>query len=298
MPTAHRAPGKLTLAAFAMLVTLGGANFVAVRTSNKELAPLWGAGLRFALAAVLFTALAAARRLRWPRGRVLAHTVLYGVLGFAVSYALLYWALVRVTAGVATVVLAAVPLATLLLAVAQRLERMSLRAAVGGVLAVVGIAWMSLGTSRVALPLSALVALVAAVLAIGQSVILAKRLASNDPVVTNAVGMLAGAALLLAASAVAGETWLLPRRADVVWSVVYLVLPGSIGLFLLVLFVVRAWTASASSYAFVLFPVVTLALGALLTDEPVTARAAVGAALVMAGVWFGALSAPRPSAVT
>jgi drug/metabolite transporter (DMT)-like permease len=44
------------------------------------------------------------------------------------------------------------------------------------------------------------------------------------------------------------------------------------------------------SPVFVLFPVVTMGLGAWLANEPVTAQAAAGAALVMGGVWFGALS--------
>jgi hypothetical protein len=44
---------------------------------------------------------------------------------------------------------------------------------------------------------------------------------------------------------------------------------------------------------FVLFPVVTIALGAWLADETVTKEAVTGAALVMLGVWFGALS-PSP----
>jgi drug/metabolite transporter (DMT)-like permease len=41
---------------------------------------------------------------------------------------------------------------------------------------------------------------------------------------------------------------------------------------------------------FVLFPVVTMGLAAWLIEEPVTLPAVVGAAMVMAGVWFGALS--------
>jgi drug/metabolite transporter (DMT)-like permease len=41
---------------------------------------------------------------------------------------------------------------------------------------------------------------------------------------------------------------------------------------------------------FVLFPIVTMVLGAWLANEPLTVRGALGAALVMSGVWFGALS--------
>lgn len=283
-------PDALTLGTFAVAVTLGGANFLAVRLSNRELQPFWGAGLRFALASLLFVLITLGLRLRWPRGRQLALTLAYGALNFAVSYALVYWALVRVTAGVAVVVLAVVPLVTLLLAVAQGLERLHLRGVVGALLALAGIAWMTLRPQQVVLPLSALAAIVAAALAIAESIILGKRVAANHPAVTNAVGMMIGAALLLALSAAAGERWVLPRRAEAVWAVGYLVTLGSVGLFVLVLLVVRRWTASATSYMFVLFPVVTLALGAWLADEPVTGEAVTGAVLVMVGVWFGALS--------
>ncbi|MDQ3781342.1 MAG: EamA family transporter [Actinomycetota bacterium] len=300
MEGSTRPAGGFVLAAFALAVTLGGANFLAVRFSNRELAPLWGAGLRFSLAAALFVVIAVILRLRWPRGRQLWVTVVYGLLGFALFYALMYWALVRVTAGVATVVLAVVPLVTLLLATAHRLERLQRRALIGALLALVGLGWMAVGPREVVLPLPALLAMVAAAICVGESVVVAKRLSGNHPVMTNAVAMVTGAAALLAMSAVAGEDWVLPRQPEVVWSVAYLVTLGSVGLFVLALLVVRHWTASATSYMFVLFPVVTMLLGAWLADEVVTVHGVVGALLVGAGVWFGAVSpaARRASAIT
>ena len=45
--------------AFAGAILIGGSNFVAVRYSNRELDPLWGAGFRFALAAAVFGVLVA-----------------------------------------------------------------------------------------------------------------------------------------------------------------------------------------------------------------------------------------------
>lgn len=289
----RQAPGGFTLAAFGLAVLLGGANFVAVRISNQELAPFWGAGLRFGLAAALFIVIALALRLRWPRGRQLAMTTVYGALAFAISYALLYWALIRAKAGTATVVLAGVPLVTLLLATAQRLERLTPRAVAGSVLALAGIAWMVLGSQALTAPIGAVVALLGAIVAIGQSIILGKRLSGNHPVVTNAVGMATATLLLLTLSASVDEPWAVPRQPGVVAALAYLVTLGSGGLFVLVLLVVRTWTASASSYMFVLFPVVTLALAAWLVHEPITVPAVIGAALVMAGVWFGALSSTR-----
>lgn len=290
MNGAGRSPDALTLAAFLASVVLGGANFLAVRFSNRELEPFWGAGLRFGIAALVFITIALVLRKTWPRGLQLRRTVLYGVLAFAASYALMYWSLVRVTAGVATIVLAIVPLVTVLLAAAHGLERVGARGAIGALLALAGIAWMMIGPQPVDVPAGALAAMLAAALCIGESIILSKKVSDNHPVVTNAVGMTAGSLLLLVLSAAAGESWVLPQASEVRWALGYLVTLGSVGLFVLVLVVVNRWTASATSYLFVLFPVATLVLGALIADEPVTAQAVIGAVLVMAGVWFGALS--------
>ncbi|MEX2280106.1 MAG: EamA family transporter [Acidimicrobiia bacterium] len=287
-----RPPSATTLAAFTAAVVLGGGNFLAVRFSNRELAPLWGAGLRFGVAALVFVGIVVTMRLRWPRGRVLTLNIAYGLLSFAVFYALVYWALVRVTAGVASVVLAAVPLVTLLLATAHRMERITWRPVAGAVLALAGITWMTIGPQEVVLPLTALGALFLAIVCVGESVIISKKLSANHPAMTNAVAMIAGAGALLGMSAVAGDPWILPTEPEVVWSLVYLVTFGSVGLFVLILLVVRHWTASATSYLFVMFPLVTMLLGAWLADEPITSQGVTGAVLVMAGVWFGALSRP------
>jgi drug/metabolite transporter (DMT)-like permease len=285
--------GAGTATMFAAAVFLGGANFVAVRFSNRELAPFWGAGLRFALAASLFVIICWYLRLRWPRGRELVLFGVYGLLSFALSYALMYWALVRVSAGLAAVVLAAVPLVTILLAAAQRLEVLSRRAVLGAVVALIGILWKTLDLDGIELQVGGLLAMLAATLTVGQSVIIGKRISANHPAMINAVGMAAGVPVLLLISLVAGETWALPRQPEVVWSVLYLVTLGSVGLFVLFLLVIRRWTASATSYAFVLFPVVTMVLEALVGDVPLTVRGVSGAALVMAGVWFGVFARSR-----
>ncbi|HEX2294162.1 MAG TPA: EamA family transporter, partial [Actinomycetota bacterium] len=71
-------PDRVTLSAFAGAVAIGGSNFIAVRLSNDELAPLFGAGLRFALAAGLLLALMRVRRLAVPRGPEAVGSALYG----------------------------------------------------------------------------------------------------------------------------------------------------------------------------------------------------------------------------
>lgn len=288
-----KSPGGFTLSAFAVAVMLGGGNFVAVRFSNGELPPFWGAGLRFSLAGVVFVVVAVSLRLKWPRGRQLARTALYGLFSFTLSYALMYWALTIVSAGMVSVVLAMVPLVVGLLAAAQRLESLNLRALAGAAVALVGIVVMTVGPEGLLVPIGGLLAIVAAAFTIGQSVILSKRVSDAHPVINNAVGMSVGAPLLLAFSAMVGEQWAIPQQTETWMAVAYLVLFGSIGLFVLLLLVIRRWTASASAYAFVLFPVVTMLAEAWLIDEPLTLRGLGGAAIVMTGVWFGALAPAR-----
>lgn len=296
MTDSTRSPGAFTVAAFVGAVLIGGANFLAVRFSNQELEPFWGAGLRFTGAAAIFLALSLALRLEWPRGRVLLLTAAYGIVNFTLSYALMYWALVQVTAGIAAVVLAIVPLVTPMLAAAQRLESLDRRAILGAVIALGGIVWMSVGPEGLAMPLGGLVAILVAAVTVAQGVILGKRVAANHPAMTNAVGLLVGAPLLLVLSMLVGERWVFPSQTAPLWSVLYLMTIGSVGLFVLFLLVVRRWTASATAYSFVLFPVVTMLLEAWLADVPLTIRGVSGALVVMAGVWLGAFATKRRAA--
>jgi len=102
---------QTALAAFVSMSVLAGGNAVAIRFSNRELAPLWGAGLRFALATALLVALMVTLRLTVPRGRALTGAVLYGALAIGGAFALAYYGLVRIHAGLGQTVLALVPAA-------------------------------------------------------------------------------------------------------------------------------------------------------------------------------------------
>src|SRR5918911_5018324 len=122
------------IGAFAATAALVGGNTVGIRFSNRELDPLWGAGLRFALAATLLGVVMAVLKLELPRGRALTGALLFGLLDVGGAFALGYYALVELHAGFGSILLALVPLATLLLAVLQRQERFAARALAGGVI--------------------------------------------------------------------------------------------------------------------------------------------------------------------
>ena len=137
--------GQTTLIAFALLVLIGGSNAVAVRISYAELPPFWGAALRFAAAALIFWVIVLGRRITLPRGRALVGALVYGLLTVGASYAFLYWALLRVQAALAMVVLAFVPLMTLFFAWAHGLETLSWRRLLGALIAIAGILIVVIG---------------------------------------------------------------------------------------------------------------------------------------------------------
>ena len=286
---------RVALIAFVTYAVLAGGNAVGIRFSNRELAPLWGAGLRFALAAALLLAVMAVLRLALPRGRDLVGSLLYGLFNFGGSFGLGYYALVQVHAGLGQILLALVPLLTLLLAVLWRQERLSAAAVIGSLLALMGVAVTSYSPLQNDVPLLSVLAVIGSAICFAQALVLVRRFPGVHPVTMNAVGMTAGAALLLAAALFANEPLELPDKLETWAAIAYLVVIGSVVVFLLYLVVLRYWAASRASYGFVIIPFVTLALSGWLDNEPVGVGLVVGGFLVMAGVYVGAL---RPARVT
>ncbi|MEX2459489.1 MAG: DMT family transporter [Actinomycetota bacterium] len=295
MNPAERGPDRVALAAFAGVVLLGGTNFVAAKFTIRELAPFWGAGTRFLAAAAILFAIVFARRLPLPKGGALIGAVIYGTLGFFVFYALAYYALDHLPAGIVSVTAASAPLLTLLLAVAQRLESFRWRGLAGAVLAIAGVAIMAGRGAGADLHLPAILAVIGAAASASEAGLLLKRFPGSHPITTNAVGMATGAVLLIAASVLTGEPRTVPTTTSTWVALLYLVALGSVALFILFVIALNRWTASGVSYQFVLFPVVAVLLSAWLLDERMTLPMAAGGALVLAGTYVGALSGRRVS---
>jgi drug/metabolite transporter (DMT)-like permease len=281
-------PDRATQAAWVATVFIGGANAIAVRFTLRELPSFWGAALRFLLATAVLGLVTLLVRRRRPRRRDLPGIVLFGIFNFGLTYVFLYTGLHDAPAGTGGVLTALVPLLTLLLAVAQRIERFRRAGLAGSLIAASGIAVIFSNQVSLNVPITALVALVIASASIAETSVLVKRFPPGDPIVATALAMPIGATLLLVVSLIAGEHWSLPARAETWLALAYLVVFATILNFSLTLFVLSRWTASVASYAFLLSPLVTVALGALILDEHVQPAFALGGALVLAGVYVGA----------
>ena len=285
-------PDRIVLAAFAVFVLFAGANAIGVRFVLREMGPFWSASIRFALAGLVLLGWLAARRRPLPRGQRLVGTVLFGVLAFGLAYTFLYEALKDAPAGTTMLTLAVVPLLTVLLGAVQGIERLRWIGLAGADLAATGIVVIGADQLSLNVPIASLALLLAAAVCQAESGLVVKRFPPGDPVAANAIGMIIGAAMLAAIALVTGEPFQMPTRPETWLAMAYLIGPGSIAVFVFVLFLLARWSASATSYAFLLFPMVAIVLGAILLGEPIQPSFVIGGAIVLAGVYVGAVRRP------
>lgn len=281
---------RITLAAFIAIVLLGGLNGVGIRFVVHELPPFWGATLRFFPAALLLLLLSFIFRLRLPTGRSLLGAVYFGVLSFGISFGLIFWGLQQVPAGMGQVIGALGPLLTLIFAILHRQETFHWRSFYGSLIAVGGVAIVFTHHLRTDVPPAYLLAILLAAFCNAEAGILLKQYPISHPIPTNAVSLSAGALVLFILSLLFGEPLILPQLLATHLALLYLVLVGSCLLFILVVYVLKRWKASTTSYVWVLFPFVTITASAFLDNEKINPALIFGGALVLLGVYVGALS--------
>lgn len=268
---------------------LASGNGVAIRFLNRELDPLWGQSLRFALAASLMLLVALASRPPFPRGRALAGAVLFGVFQFAGAFGFYSWSLLEIQAGLGQTLLALVPLATIGLAVAQRQERVRFATLIGALIGLFGVALLSADQLNGDVSVGSLWAVLASILCFAQALVIVRRFPSTHPVALNTVGIGVSVPALLGAAVIAEESMTIPQRPESWVALIYVAAVGSVVVFLLHIYVAQHWGASRTAYVMVVVPFFTVALSAWLDGERISTRLVAGGLLVIIGVWVGAL---------
>lgn len=282
-------PERPVLIAFLAFIVVGGGAAVAIRTTYAELAPFWVASARFSLGAIAFWALVFFKKIPLPKGQALLGALIFGTLTIGLAFVLMAWGLVVVPASLFQILMALVPLLTLFLSTFHGIEAITRRGIFGALLAVTGIAISIGGTSIANISLPHIAAIILAAVFIAEGGVLIKKFPPNPPVMTNAIGMTAGAIILGITSLASGEEWTIPTQTNTWMAFIYLVVFVTLVAFLLYMFVLGNWTASGTSYGFVIVPMVTIVVASTLVGETITVNFLIGSALVLAGVYIGAL---------
>jgi drug/metabolite transporter (DMT)-like permease len=280
-------PRSLVWSLYAALVIVWSSTWVVIAEGLDDIPPFFGAALRFSLAGlgVLIVAASMRRPLRTDFGLA----ALLGLLPFATTYGLIYWAEQYVPSGLTAVLFAFLPLYVALLSVAfLPQERLTPRLLAGVVIALGGLVLafgesLHLGSgAKTALATAAVVASPFAS-AVG-NVAIKRRGGASDALVLNGWAMLGGGVVLLVVSGLAEDwgdaTW----SAGAVASVAYLAALGTGFTFVTLTVLLRELPAMTVSFISLVIPFGALALGALVRGETITALAVAGAVLVAGGI--------------
>jgi drug/metabolite transporter (DMT)-like permease len=285
-----RAPTSTVWAALAVVYVAWGSTYVAIRIMDRTIPPLIGAGVRYLLAGGAMFAFLWLRRGARPRvrSRELGSVALVGALlltggnGF-VSYAERY-----VPAGLAALVVAAVPLWLLVIRIISH-DRPRTATLAGLCVGFCGVALLVLRGGRqqgVSIPHLLIVLGASLSWAVGSWA--SSRLPMPRDVATGtALEMLIGGAALGLLGPLFGEHWSAVAghaSTESVLAVVYLALAGSVLAFTAYVWLLQhAPISQVSTYAYV-NPVVAVVLGTLVLGETVTATTMIGGAIILLAV--------------
>jgi drug/metabolite transporter (DMT)-like permease len=277
------------IAAFFAIYFLWGTTFLAIRIAVEELPPLFAAGARFLIAGSVLYAFMRVKGEPRPTPRQFRSLAIMGLLMFVIVYGSLFWAQKYVPSGIAAVLEATIPIDTLILEMLiLRQQHFRWSVAVSTLLGFVGVGILLLRGNGQTYGLLPCFAILAASLSWSLGAVISRSfdLPKARPLTAGAAMMLGGAALL-ALSAAFGEMHPFPhitRRG--VEAELYLIVFGSLVAFTAFVWLLAHMPATrVSSHAYV-NPIVAVALGYFLANEPVTFRTLAGTALVLVSVFL------------
>ena len=280
-------PRPVVLGLYGLLVLVWSSTWVAIKIGLHDTPPLYGAGLRFALAGAGLLVVARALRRPLRTDPVLA-TVL-AAFPFALSYGLIYWAEQYIPSGLTAVLFGVMPLYVAALSMVWLREEpvtgrffAGVAIAIGGLVLAFGES-LALGHEERA-TLAAAAVLGAPLFSSIGNIAIKRRGSALDALALNGWAMLGGGLALLVASAPQEDWGAADWTARAVGALAYLTVFGSMVTFVVLTLLLRELRAVTLSYLPLILPFGALAFGWALEGEPLTAPAVAGAALVGAGL--------------
>ena len=281
-----RDAGKIAL--FGMLCLIWGSTWLVIKVGYGGLGPFNVAALRFAIAALVLTAIVPIVGARWPRGRSeWTLIVCVGVLLYPGDYALIYWSEQYIDSGLTAILFGTFPLLTMTAAhFYVPGERLTPRKFAGGVIALAGVAVLFGDRVRVDLSTLAPMAsvIIAAVLAAAANAAIKRHGGTLHTAPLNASSMALGAVLLLGMSLVKGERLGIPHDRATWAAIAYLSVVGSVVAFLTYVSLLKRSDSTSVSFFAVFTPAIAVGLGWLVLGERLTVSSLAGAALILSGV--------------
>lgn len=279
------------LSDYVLLITLAaiwGGSFMVIKLAIETVPPITMTAARVVISAAIFLAIVAITGRRLPGApHVWGWGFAVALFGLALPFSLIAWGEEKIDSGVAAILMAGMPLATLLLARLTSADE----PLTGGKLAGVGFGMVGLVILIGPQKLTSLgedmvreLAIVLASFSYAVNAVVTKRIAGYDPYAVSAVIMIAGTLLLVPASLLIDAPWTL-NPTPVAWLAlillgVFATAAGSI----LMLAILRRQGAGFFGQINFLVPLFGVASGVVVLSERLPASAFLALAVILVGI--------------
>lgn len=284
-------PTLIILAFFAIYV-IWGSTYLLNKIAVTELPAFMLAGMRFIVAGILIFLIARIMGLKivitW---RQFFNTAIAGFLFLGFGNGVVVWALKFVDSGFAALEISAQPLVVLLLMRLIQGKKIKTMSIVGVVLGFIGIYLLVSQKEIISQDGSVwgMILIFLAMLSWGYgSLFVAKADLPKNYLVNTGYQMLTGGGMMLLFSGLIAEQWTSPLTwsSEVQWSMVLLIIFGSIVAFTAFNYLLQVVSPEKVATSTYVNPIIALLLGWYFLDEQITLQSIIAAIVLLTGVYF------------
>lgn len=280
-----------------MLASMWGLSFLFVEIALRVLPPVWIVTARVCIGALVLSVIVAIRRVGLPRDLVMwRRFVLLGILNNAVPWTALAWAQQTLPSGLTALMMAMVPMSSLLVSVFVGIERMTLPRLTGLLLSLAGVALMVGGDIGDIDRVTAMLVVLAATALYAVGAVYAKQRISGQvqPLALATGQVIASSVIMLPVSLIFEPQ---PQLGDLdLIAIASLTALGALGtgIAFLVFYtlIARVGPTNATMVTY-LVPVVAVIAGAVLLDERLGSLTLAGGIVVVIGIWLSQRALPK-----
>ena len=273
------------------LVVMWGSAFLFIKLGVATVPPMTLVAARLVLGVAVLLPLVYLRGLRLPPlGRAWLPFVLMAFIGNAIPFYLITWGQQTVPSALAGILMAAMPLATMVLAhFAVAGEHMTRNRVAGFALGFLGITFLMGpaalgGASGSALQILAQFAIFSGALCYAANSVLARRLVTGDFLVTSAAMLLVASVVVVPVALVLDRPWELAPNIPSLISIVWLGIGPTAVATIFYFQLISSAGPTFMSIVNYLSPCIAVALGVALLGEEPEASAYAGLVLILSGI--------------
>jgi len=282
----------LIILAFFAIYVIWGSTYLLNKIAVSQLPPFFLAAVRFLVASIIIFGIAKALGVRLAISKKqLLNAVIAGLLFLTLGNGIAVLALKNMDSGFAALEISAQPLVVLIMMRVFQGKRIKLMSYIGVVLGFIGIFLLVSQKeiiSKEGQVLGMALIFVCMLSWAYASIFVGKADLPKNHLVNTGYQMLTGGLMLAVVSFVLNEPWSLPNtwRTDVQWSMVALIVFGSIIAFTAFNYLLKEVSPEKVATSTYVNPIIALILGWYVLNEQITTQSIIAAAVLLTGVYF------------